>query len=396
MKKIMKRVLSFMLVATLVVSYSGVASASSIEKAPKSIKTSATAIAAKTTVLENKVSIPTITPSLDPSDVPGSAISYSRSDATSFADNKKGFVQRVYLSGKGVLFMAAQAYSNDGKGSVSFGLYKDANLTTSVGNPGFNYPQDQNTTSRMVQVPKAGYYYVGITSRISEYSSSHTYGVAFAATFANGSDRTITSGKSIAVGQYNAQTNYFKFKAKSTGYIKVSKDGYNAKIALTNSKKKALTKYTTGKTVYYGVKKGTTYYVKIKAYSNPDGGYVLKVTNSAIKEKSGSKKSKATTMAYKKYKNGTIIAGSSQSDYYKFKVPKKKRVKIVLKGRTNEKINVKVYKGKKSIGSSNLYSSNSGLTLKSSGKLTPGTYYVKVSRGTKYSSGYYKMYWKYY
>lgn len=89
MKKIMKRVLSFMLVATLVVSYSGVASASSIEKAPKSIKTSATAIAAKTTVLENKVSIPTITPSLDPSDVPGSAISYSRSDAASFADNKK-------------------------------------------------------------------------------------------------------------------------------------------------------------------------------------------------------------------------------------------------------------------------------------------------------------------
>ena len=39
---------------------------------------------------------------------------------------------------------------------------------------------------------------------------------------------------------------------------------------------------------------------------------------------------------------------------------------------------------------------NSDLTLKSSGKLTPGTYYVKVSRGTKYSSGYYKMYWKYY
>ncbi len=395
MKKIMKRVLSFMLVATLVVSYSGVASASGIEKAPKSIKTSATAVATKAAILENKVSIPTITPSSGPADVPSSVITYSRSNAASFANDKKGFVQRVYLS-KGVLVMAARAYSNDGNGSVAFGLYKDANLTTSVGNPGFNYPKDENTTSRMVQVPKAGYYYVGITSRISEYSTSHTYSVAFAATFANGSDRTITSGKSIAVGQYSSQTNYFKFKAKSTGYIKVSKDGYNAKIALTNSKKKALTKYITGKSVYYGVKKGTTYYIKINAYSNPDGGYVLKVTNSAIKEKSGSKKSKAATMAYKKYKNGTIIAGSSQSDYYKFKVPKKKKVKIVLKGRTNERINVKVYKGKKVIGSSNLYSSNSGLTLKSSGKLTPGTYYVKVSRGTKYSSGYYKMYWKYY
>lgn len=395
MKKIMKRVLSFMLVATLVVSYSGVASASGIEKAPKSIKTSATAVATKAAILENKVSIPTITPSSGPADVPSSVITYSRSNAASFANDKKGFVQRVYLS-KGVLVMAARAYSNDGSGSVAFGLYKDTNLTTSVGNPGFNYPKDENTTSRMVQVPKAGYYYVGITSRISEYSTSHTYSVAFAATFANGSDRTITSGKSIAVGQYSSQTNYFKFKAKSTGYIKVSKDGYNAKIALTNSKKKALTKYITGKSVYYGVKKGTTYYIKINAYSNPDGGYVLKVTNSAIKEKSGSKKSKAATMAYKKYKNGTIIAGSSQSDYYKFKVPKKKKVKIVLKGRTNERINVKVYKGKKVIGSSNLYSSNSGLTLKSSGKLTPGTYYVKVSRGTKYSSGYYKMYWKYY
>ena len=66
----------------------------------------------------------------------------------------------------------------------------------------------------------------------------------------------------------------------------------------------------------------------------------MKVTNTAIKEKSGKKKSKAVLIKKKKTKKGTIVAGEKRTDWYKFKVTKKKRVRVIMKGATNDQLKV--------------------------------------------------------
>ena len=405
MKKLTRKVISLLLVATLIVSYSSVASASDMEtkaksainvKTAKLVKTGA-AMAYKANPTYNKIKVNNLTPSTKEENITPAVIAYTRDNSLDFGDNRRGFSQRIYLPAKGTIVIAAQALSNNPNGSVTYGLYTDAKLKNRVGSNGYNFVSDKKVTNRIIQVPKGGYYYLGYHSYLSQHSPDTTYNIATAVSYANGADRTLSNSKSVLVGQYNAQTNYFKFKATSTGYLKISRSAtYKANITLLNSKKKAYSKESYGNTIYYGVQKGSTYYIKIKAPSNNDGAYILKVTNKAVKEKSGSKKSNAVTMAYNKSKTGTIIAGSSRSDYYKFKLTKKKKIKIIFKGHTNDKLTVKVYKGSQNVGSGNFYNSNKTLTMESYSKLPPGTYYVKISRANKYSSGDYKVYWKYY
>ena len=68
-------------------------------------------------------------------------------------------------------------------------------------------------------------------------------------------------------------------------------------MTLCSSKKKALSGEDWN--LYdpvYGVKKGNTYYVKVRALYNTSGMYQLKVTNTGVSEKSGTTKSKAVTI----------------------------------------------------------------------------------------------------
>lgn len=120
-------------------------------------------------------------------------------------------------------------------------------------------------------------------------------------------------------------------------------------------------------TPIYGVKAGTTYCIRIQSSYNSNGGYAFKVTNNKIKEKSGKTKKKAV-MIKKKTKKGTITAGSKQADWYKFKLTKKKSVKITFKGRTNDKFKVTIYKGGKKVGTRTYWHTDASMTLKSVGK----------------------------
>lgn len=147
-------------------------------------------------------------------------------------------------------------------------------------------------------------------------------------------------------------------------------------------------------TPIYGVKKGNTYYIKVRSNYNYDGLYQLKVTNYKISENSGSKKSKAVTIKKGYTKKGTITAGSSQSDWYKFKLTSKKKVKITIKGGTNDKLKFIVYKGSKKVSTSTFYNSTKSITLNSVGKWSKGTYYIKAYRGTSKSSGWYSLKWQ--
>lgn len=402
MKKGMSKLLSALLIATLVFTSAGVAFADTggsegLVKAQAS-KTSTKEISkqiSKTEIVEPKTIKSLKKAAATPKTTVGyinvtnlvtgeESIEEAVVPAKQYSNSKYGFSQAYTAPAKGTLQILGGAEES----SVSYGLFYDPDMTNPVDSTG--YASAKAVTDRTFKVPSAGTYYIGI------YASSNVSAFGIAAVYANGADRTITAGKRITVGQKDAQTNYFKFKATQTGYLQVVSSDYG-KVTLCKSNKKALSNATS--TYYaptYGVKKGTTYYIKLASDYNYDGYYQFQVTNKKITEKSGKKKSKAVTIKKKKTKKGTIIAGSSQADWYKFKLGGKKKVTLTMKGATNNKLKVVVYnkKGKKVSSAYNYNYYSNKLTLKSYGKLPKGTYYIKVYRGTKTSSGWYSLSWK--
>lgn len=412
MKRGMSKLLSILLIATLVFTSASVAFAGTEEgqaagdtvasvkdvaatavqqQAKASIKSATT----KATLAEGNFGLVTITKEADLDKLAGNfgTIIYDSSDVIA---KGYGYAKPVSIPAKGTVIMAAGIGAGSENGAY-FGLYRDSQLSQPVGYEGYAARTSTEPSDAVIQVPSAGTYYLGVRS--TSLTSGGAVGVVAVAGYINGADRTITSGQEILVGQKDAQTNYFKFKAKNTGYLQVlsTKDaGYN-KVTLCNSKKKALSNSLAVRYApTFGVKKGTTYYVKIASNFNSEGSYLFKATNTKITEKSGKKKAKAVNLKKNKTVKGTIIAGNGQEDWYKFKLSGKKNVKITMKGATNDSIKVQVYHDNKKIsGTSGTFRyTNKSYTVKSIGKWSKGTYYIKISRGNKKSSGYYTLSWK--
>lgn len=328
-----------------------------------------------------------------------SYISYAMSGNTlSGTYDKYGAAKTAYLP-KGTVIIYAMVDECNGEYAADayLGVFRDANMTSAVDGT-INVIEDRGATFGVFNVPASGTYYIGAYSNKSN-NDAKQIDILLSAVSVSGLDRTVYSGSQISVGQKTPQTNYFTFTATKNGYIKVElSEDIKGRVTLCSSSKKALSDRSAAtRYIVYGVKKGTKYTIRVEAPTNSSGGYNFKVTNVGIKESSGSSKSKAKTISRgsSKAKSGTIVAGSSTSDWYKFKLTKKKAVKIVMSGATNKSIKVSIYKGSKLIKSSKLNSYHSKVTLTSNGKLAKGTYYIKISRTDKYSSGYYKCYWNY-
>lgn len=329
-------------------------------------------------------------------------------DTCTIGADHVGFVSSAKYLNKGFVDFGVSAVNLDDSlaaGQVSFGIYKDKALTQPVATAAVA-PADENAYEKLFNITRSGYYYFGIKSSNTDPAVSQHYGILALAVYGNGGDRTVTSGKKISVWKSvsGTQTNYFKFKAGYTGYLTVGSDE-KVQITLCNSKKAAasnavtnLYKSTAGSTypsVTFGVKKGYTYNVKVSVSSKnlkQYSYYKLLVTNKAITEKSGTKKSRAATIKRGYLKKGTITAGSSQSDWYKFKLTGKKTVKVTMQGDTNKKMYMTIYKGTSKIRTSSFYYKNSGISYTRT--LSKGTYYIKISRADKYSSGWYSLKWR--
>jgi hypothetical protein len=216
---------------------------------------------------------------------------------------------------------------------------------------------------------------------------------------------TLKSGKTVAVRNGNKSTyTYLKFKATANGYLKLTMDSSSraAYIALCDANRNAISKdnwlyseSTSGSdALVYGLQKGKTYYIRVKSSYT----YLkLKSLFKTVTEKSGSKKSNAVKLKAGKSVNGLIIAGNSTSDWYKLTLSKAKTVTISYKGNTNSRLKIAVYnsKGKAVLfGSRTVSGSGFSGTIKSSGKWSKGTYYIKVERYDKYSSGNYTLSYK--
>ena len=193
-----------------------------------------------------------------------------------------------------------------------------------------------------------------------------------------------------------------------------AKDGYLKLTFSNNTKLPSVGYYNTEETrafmisEYYGVKKGTTYKIRVNSY----GGVIINAQFKAINKKLNNnlKKKKAVTLKKKKQTDGIIQPGNLKSHFYKFKVPKSKKIKISITPyltsdcylfvsgpnlkRSRKQISARSvsngYVYVNSWGSKNTYTISSPIT----GKASAGTYYMEVKPIGRTCSGYYKISWQ--
>ena len=308
-----------------------------------------------------------------------------------------GVSRKITVPAKGTVNMAVNGTCSIGSGDIYYGVFMDQNMTQPVNDSSYNVISAGSGKAEgdAFSVPAGGTYYVGVYSDIS---SGQDYTVVSLAAYASGADRTLTDGQWTAVGQKEAQTNLFRFKASSTGYIRVDTtdvdDDSSVTVTLLSSSRKTLSSSADSSSrPVYGVKKGVTYYIRARAGYSRGGGYRTKAANYKISEKSGSR-SKAVNIKHDSTVKGTVIAGESRSDWYKFKLSGKKSVSLTVKGATNDRLKIEVYSGRKKVKTSTFYSSTESLTLRSAGKWKKGIYRIRVYRGNSRSSGWYSLKWR--
>ena len=148
----------------------------------------------------------------------------------------------------------------------------------------------------------------------------------------------------------------------------------------------------------FGLRKGQTYYIRVRG----DNGVTVSGKFTKIDDKSGVSKTKAKVIKKNKIKTGLVPAGVSETDWYKIKLPKQKKLHIYYQAKTSGSFKMTIYQGKNLIGSRNIYytSGEKKITLYQYSKTTKkktglkkGNYFVTIQRTNSASSGYYTIKW---
>lgn len=235
------------------------------------------------------------------------------------------------------------------------------------------------------------------------------------ANFTKNSSVTISQAECYATsGSYT----WIQYKASADGYLTVQASDLSSGtepakgyIALYNSTRTTL---LSPKTIFYnttysknpywckfqfGLLKGQTYYLRIKA----ENAVKLSCSFKKVSDKSGALQTNALTLKKDKKKTGLIPAGVSNADWYKLKLTKKQKIRLYYNAKTSGSFRISIYSEAKCVGTKTVYytSGEKKLTLcqyqkstdKTSG-MEKGTYYVKIERADATSSGYYTIKWK--
>lgn len=208
----------------------------------------------------------------------------------------------------------------------------------------------------------------------------------------------------------NVNTTWFKVKPTTTGVMSFTlkefgMDVSDGNVRLYNADKKALSNtvlyHSTekGYKAYFGVKKNTTYYVKVTNCGGADTSYYKYGVKFSVTERTDralGSKDKAKTLKRKADATNTLFVASTKksTDWYKFKVSEKREtvIKVDASAIKSGSLYIYVYKGDKEIGNTTLDAYSTGqytITYGTTkGKADPGTYYVKVVKGTRASGKY--------
>ncbi|SHO51785.1 hypothetical protein [Anaerocolumna xylanovorans] len=283
--------------------------------------------------------------------------------------------------------------------SVTIALFKDEACTTAVGYS--EYLSSGTLSGDLdVDVPAKGTYYLKL--EIPSYAT--TDAVVTATPYSFSSENKALKNK-VWLGTHSFSYDslvYNKVTISTPGYITVEAAPLNDStssvyVALTNSSKKALTdqmylssynKYT----AYYAVKKGTYYLVTKSSYD-----YKLRYTFTAVKESAGNtSKAKAVSIGKGKTIKGLALAedSTSKADWYKVKLTKKQVLSLSVYAKSSDTIKFEIIPANDRlilIGSTfRLYQNDGGVYASKDG-MSAGTYYIKVTKASKATSGYYTI-----
>lgn len=307
--------------------------------------------------------------------------------------------------------------------NVTVGLVDEANLQLFLENPygDFEYVEytedsfreDEEVIDReSVFMEKGDVYYFLIVN----WSENVSADIGVRAKLFTTAQRTLEQGTSkwttvSSVDRNNStKATWFKVKPNTTGVMSVSikeygYDGSSGYVTLYNKDKKVLSDkvwYSSTSDyykAYFGVKKGTTYYIKVEnsigsyKYNNKIGVKygVTARTDRALGNKSNAKLLKRKADAT----NTLFVASRSKStDWYKFKVTEKRTTLIRFDASAIKSGNIKItaYRGSKKIDSVSIspgYKGDLSLTYGTTyGKVNAGTYYLKVEKDAKTSGKY--------
>lgn len=305
---------------------------------------------------------------------------------------------------------STQTVQTDGPGMLVVNAPGDATITTNI--PG----EEQINLDNNFLDNKNHNYGIQITSTTPQtYTIS---GEINSCRFCSSADRTVVSGKTYYIGapySDSVSKEYWKFtyKAPADGYIRVTPNGYDKEnlpvfaTQLFRNGKSLSSRDEYGYIVNayraYGVEKGKKYVIRIKPTTSLYWTYSYRflVNFKAVKAYKNQSKRKAKTIKANKLMKGTIPAGSSKANWYKFNVKKNKTIRVTMKGETNGQLNVlimhKVGKKTKKYTKTIYHSGKSTLQVSANpwiGTKTKGTWYIRVCGANKRSSGYYQIKWK--
>lgn len=291
----------------------------------------------------------------------------------------------VKMPSDGALFVDLKIYN----GVTNRLEYSDVLLTDVNDNPIAKGSTSSNTIR--VNNLKAGYYNIYIASRIegnSVYAQVKPYSFINNASKINGSLRAfVGSGRTIYRN--------FSVKKRSQVWLKAGREsGWSAKVYLQKKSGKKWTRVTdieypklTDASRYFAVSPGS--YRIVFESTDANDLYQASFGTKSYTGKYATKKSKSKSISRKKSKTNVLTASDAKkkTHWYKFKVSKRRSTQFkVTTYNSSGSVTATLYKGKKKLSSRTAYSP-SYITFK--GKLSKGTYYVKVTKNTKNTSGKY-------
>lgn len=437
MKKVTSKILSVLLAMTLVFTTAGVAFADSgevqadlkattqsVKTAPAADKTSiekgaVTTKSGKTAVMSSDLEEPAIT---------AASMLYSTSKEAAWTAKtvEPGYCAIIPVVAKSTGLMYMDSYTTTANGSdyASVYLVDSYTVDAATGEVSWMYydwhylaPGESEMGKDPIPVTANKTYYIIVSGE--SYNDYAVTAYVRAKVYTTGA-RSLTQGTSYYVNASgmnqagDANSTFFTIKPTKSGLmtVYVSEPGAtsaSANITLYNSSKKAVSDtisvYTSNSTVtkaVFGVKKGTTYYVKVGNVGMYSNNYIygVKYDVSSLTDKNYSKKAKAKTLKRKAKATANLFTASTgtSTDWYKFKVTSKRQTVLTVNtaGMDSGKVTVTVYKGSKKVGTTtinNSYSNGGKYTVTygtTYGKANSGTYYVKVVK-SKTASGKYTI-----
>lgn len=202
---------------------------------------------------------------------------------------------------------------------------------------------------------------------------------------------------------------YYKVVPNKTGLMTVNLKSFDSGVStgtvtLYNKNKVALSQavqYSSQKAAtkaYFGVKKGTTYYIRVQNCCGTTGKYGVRYSMTAFTDRNIATNAKALQLKKGANTTKTLFTANNAAgtDVYKIYVPKTQVAKFTVNTQNirSGNITVKVFKNGKQVGKaktiyarhiSNVYTITHGTV---SGKASKGTYYIKVTKGAKVSGQY--------